>query len=160
MKPRTFLILAGLSLISGAGRAAGAAAEDGALFRPSSFESACQAASAEKMIVFIARNGSAGEALREYLGCYDVGMVQVASFVGVRGSFRLSSIKQLGRAHLPALAALRERRDEAERGMLNATGDRRAAMDFAALNGAHNPQACRSGFDPRDGGVASPGSRK
>jgi thiol-disulfide isomerase/thioredoxin len=84
----------------------------------------------------LARQGAESEALREYLWCYDVGMVQEASYAGVRGSFLLSSIKQLGRTHPPALVALRERRDEAERRMLGGAEDRRAAMDFASLNGA------------------------
>ena len=84
----------------------------------------------------LARQGAVEDALREYLWCYDVGMVQEAGFAGVRGSFLLSSIKQLGRSHPPALVALRERRDEAERRMLGAAEDRRAAMDFASLNGA------------------------
>jgi len=63
-------------------------------------------------------------------------MVQVPSYVGVRSSFLLSSIAQLGRNHPPALAALRERRERAEARMMAETKDRTAAMDFASLNKA------------------------
>ena len=84
----------------------------------------------------LAQRGDAEGALKEYLWCYDVGMVQVPSYVGVRSSFLLSSIAQLGRNHPPALAALRERRDRAEARMMAETKDRTAAMDFASLNKA------------------------
>jgi thiol-disulfide isomerase/thioredoxin len=84
----------------------------------------------------LAQRGDAEAALVEYLWCYDVGMVQVPSYVGVRSSFLLSSIAQLGRSHPPALVALRERRDRAEKRMTADATDRTAAMDFASLNNA------------------------
>lgn len=82
------------------------------------------------------RSGHPEEALAEYLWCYDDGMLTVASFTGVRNSFLVSSIAQLGRKFPPALEALRERRDSAETAMMADAKDRRAPMDFASLNGA------------------------
>ncbi len=86
----------------------------------------------------LAQQGREAEALVEYLWCYDEGMPGVASFAGVRNSFLISSIAQLGRKHEPALEALRERRDAAERAMAADASYRGAAVDFAALNGALN----------------------
>lgn len=84
----------------------------------------------------LARNDKPDEALAEYLWCYDDGMRRVASFSGVRNSFLVSAIAQLGAKYQPALDALRERRDQAEAAMLSDASDRVAAMDFASLNGA------------------------
>lgn len=84
----------------------------------------------------LAGNGNWEAALVEFLWCYDEGMVRVASFAGVRGSFLVSEIARLGAKYPPALAALRERRDRAEQLMLAGTNERGAAMEFAALNAA------------------------
>ncbi|MCX6954699.1 MAG: thioredoxin family protein [Verrucomicrobia bacterium] len=84
----------------------------------------------------LARNGREADALVEYLWCYDDGMLQVASFSGVRNSSLLSSIADLGRKYPPALEALSARRDQAEAAMMADAADRRAPMDFASLNGA------------------------
>ena len=86
----------------------------------------------------LAQSGDAEAALKEYLWCYDVGIVQVPGYSGVRGSYLVRDIAQLGRSHPPALAALRERRDQAEAHMMADTKDRTAAMDFASLNDALN----------------------
>jgi thiol-disulfide isomerase/thioredoxin len=83
----------------------------------------------------LAASGKAEAALKEYLWCYDEGMVRVPSYAGVRNSFLLGSIAQLGRSYPPALAALRERRDQAEKQMMAGPDNRSAAMDFASLNG-------------------------
>ena len=84
----------------------------------------------------LAQNGRAEEALVEYLWCYDEGMPAVASFAGVRSSFLIGAIAQLGKKYPPALLALRDRRDQAEATMLANPTDRRSPMDFASLNGA------------------------
>lgn len=84
----------------------------------------------------LAQKGQDAEALVEYLWCYDVGMPGVSSFTGVRNSFLISSIAQLGRKYPPALVALRERRDGAEARMTADPSNRGAAVDWAALNGA------------------------
>lgn len=86
----------------------------------------------------LAQRGREADALVEYLWCYDEGMPGVASYAGVRNSFLISSIAQLGRRHPPALAALRERRDAAEAKMAADPSNRGAAVDFASLNGALN----------------------
>jgi thiol-disulfide isomerase/thioredoxin len=86
----------------------------------------------------LAQSGDAEAALKEYLWCYDVGMLQVPGYSGVRGSYLVRDIAQLGRSYPPALAALRERRDQAEAHMMADTKDRTAAMDFASLNDALN----------------------
>ncbi len=82
----------------------------------------------------LARDGDPAEALKEFLWCYDEGMTRVSSFRGVRTSFLLNSIAELGEVYPAALEALRERRDQAFQRMLNSENDSRAAMDFAALN--------------------------
>jgi thiol-disulfide isomerase/thioredoxin len=83
----------------------------------------------------LAQKGDNEAALKEYLWCYDEGMVRVPSYTGVRNSFLLGSIAQLGRSYPPAVAALRERRDQAEKKMMAGLNNRSAAMDFASLNG-------------------------
>ncbi|MCX6951431.1 MAG: sigma-70 family RNA polymerase sigma factor [Verrucomicrobia bacterium] len=82
----------------------------------------------------LARSGDQVTALAEFLWCYDVGMVQVPSYVGVRSSFLLSEIGRLAKTYPPALAALQERRDQAEGKMMADATAVRAAADFAALN--------------------------
>ncbi|MEO5959562.1 MAG: sigma-70 family RNA polymerase sigma factor, partial [Opitutaceae bacterium] len=80
----------------------------------------------------LARNGNSTEALKEYLWCFDEGMSRVAAYTGVRLSFLLGEIEKIGPA---GIAALRERRDRAQKRMLAGEKDFEAAMDFAALNG-------------------------
>ncbi|HEX5223178.1 MAG TPA: sigma-70 family RNA polymerase sigma factor [Verrucomicrobiae bacterium] len=84
----------------------------------------------------LARNGDAAGALREYLWCFDIGMRQVAGYAGVRGSYLLSSIVELGKDHPEALAALRERRDQAFQRILESGNDPGAALDYSSLNRA------------------------
>lgn len=84
----------------------------------------------------LARAGQSSEALREYLWCYDTGMIRIPSFGGVRNSFLLSSIAELGKNFPPALAALQERRDAAEKRVVADGSDRDAMMDYSSLNSA------------------------
>lgn len=96
----------------------------------------------------LAQNGQDVEALVEYLWCYDEGMPGVPSFSGVRNSFLIGSIAQLGRKYPPALEALRQRRDGAEQAMTADPADRRASLDYASLNGALNePERTLKLFD-------------
>jgi hypothetical protein len=88
----------------------------------------------------LAAQGQWEEALREYLWCYDEGMVRVASMAGVRTSFLMSAMAELATKYPPARAALVERRDRLERRMLRNPTDREAALDAAALNGALDEQ--------------------
>lgn len=84
----------------------------------------------------LARTGDSVAALKEFLWCFDEGMPRVSAYVGVRTSFLLSSIADLGAKYPAALAALRERRDIASQRMLASASDANAAMDFVALNRA------------------------
>lgn len=81
----------------------------------------------------LARNGDLAGALNEFLWCYDVGMVQVTSFVGVRGSFLLSDIGKLMPSYPVAREALLERCDAAEQRFQRDPKDNRAVQDFVAL---------------------------
>jgi RNA polymerase sigma factor (sigma-70 family) len=82
----------------------------------------------------LARNGDTAGALAEFLWCFDVGMVRVSSYAGVRVSFLLSEIAQLGEQDSAALDALRERRDQAKQRVLASINDNEAAMNFSAIN--------------------------
>lgn len=74
------------------------------------------------------------EALREYLWCFDEGTEHVPTYSGVRVSFLLSYIANLGTYYHPAREALVERRDAARTRILEAeTGDE-AARVFARIN--------------------------
>lgn len=82
----------------------------------------------------LARSGDPAEALRELLWCFDTGMVQVASFGGVRRSFLLGDLSRLGERYPAALDSLRERRDAAEKRLLASETDFDAAANFSSLN--------------------------
>ncbi len=82
----------------------------------------------------LARTGDAAEALRELLWCFDTGMPPVTGFGGVRMSFLLSDIAKLGERHPAALAALRERRDAAEKRLLASKTDYDATATLSAIN--------------------------
>ncbi len=82
----------------------------------------------------LAQSGQSAEALEHYLWCYDVGMVQVASYVGVRNSFLTGDMGRLAAKYPPAREALVSRRDDAKVRLLG--GDARATTEFAALNDA------------------------
>ena len=82
----------------------------------------------------LARSGDSAAALKEFLWCFDGGMPRLPAFTGVRTSYLLDSIAELGKAYPAALAALRERRDQASQQILNSENDSSAAMDLAALN--------------------------
>ena len=61
-------------------------------------------------------------------------MPRVTGYGGVRDSFLLSEIAKLGENYPPALAALRERRDQALQRLLTSKTDPDAAQDFASIN--------------------------
>jgi len=84
----------------------------------------------------LAASGHVEEALKGFLWCYDIGMVQISAYAGVRQSFLLSDIVKLGQTYPPALAALNERRDADEKRMLASANDFDAAMSFAGINSA------------------------
>jgi len=76
------------------------------------------------------------EALKEFLWCYDIGMRQVPSFLGVRGSELLTELSDLGKIYPTAFAALKDRRDESEKRVRNSNSDFDALTDYANLNRA------------------------
>ena len=82
----------------------------------------------------LAQQGKDAEALAEFLWCYDEGMVQVASFRGVRNSFLLGDIAELGARFPPARAALVERRNRLQADFLANQDGRSAPHDLGALN--------------------------
>lgn len=84
----------------------------------------------------LARSGRNEEALKEFLWCYDEGLKYRPSYVGVRSSYLLGDIARLGREYPPALAALKERRDLAEKSLSTDPKNRVAAGEYASLNHA------------------------
>ncbi len=84
----------------------------------------------------LVEQGQHAEALAEFLWCYDTGMRLVRPFSGVRNSFLTSAIAKLGKRYPPALVALQERRDAAERKIVADPSDRDAVMDYSGLNRA------------------------
>jgi RNA polymerase sigma factor (sigma-70 family) len=85
----------------------------------------------------LAREGKFPEALEHYLWCYDEGSKEDASYYGVRGSFLLNAIKDLGQKYPPALEALQKRRDDLSLGITNKTATSQLAMlDLVRLNQA------------------------
>jgi thiol-disulfide isomerase/thioredoxin len=88
----------------------------------------------EKLGSELARSGRNEEALKEFLWCYDEGLKHDSSFVGVRNSFLVSYIAQLGKHYPPAVEALKTRRDAAKQVLSATPADRDAASDFASLN--------------------------
>jgi RNA polymerase sigma factor (sigma-70 family) len=86
----------------------------------------------------LAKNGDYAGALAEFLWCYNQGMPQVASYAGVRDSFLLSDMADLGKQYPAALDALRDLRDQAKSRILNDATDVSAVQDFSSLNTALN----------------------
>jgi thiol-disulfide isomerase/thioredoxin len=82
----------------------------------------------------LARTGRHAEALAEYLWCFDHGLEHDPAYYGVRLSFLISEIFELGRDHPPAIAALEARRDKAEEGFASGAPSRSDAADMIALN--------------------------
>lgn len=74
------------------------------------------------------------EALEQYLWCFDHGVEQDRAYAGVRGSFLVSDIAELGRKHPPALTALRERREATRTPLLDGRASLEQAMAFNSIN--------------------------
>jgi thiol-disulfide isomerase/thioredoxin len=96
----------------------------------------------------LAQKGRAEDALSEYLWCFDHGLEHRPAFTGVRLSFLLSKIVQLGQSHPAALDELRKRRDGAAKDIEAKRADFNTAMGFTALN-SHlgEPQQTLALFD-------------
>jgi thiol-disulfide isomerase/thioredoxin len=82
----------------------------------------------------LARAGRYEEALAEYLWCFDQGEKERPSYSGVRVSFLLSDIAQLGKSYLPAIKALEERRDSAEARVVGGSDSFDDVEDAIAIN--------------------------
>jgi RNA polymerase sigma factor (sigma-70 family) len=82
----------------------------------------------------LARSGDSAGALKEFLWCFDEGMPRVSGYAAVRRSYVLSEIAKLGENDPDALAALRERRDAAEKRLLASKVDYDASADFSSIN--------------------------
>jgi thiol-disulfide isomerase/thioredoxin len=80
--------------------------------------------------------GKYAEALDEYLWCFDHGLEKEPSYVGVRISFLVSRIAELGSKYPPATQALEVRRDAAESALFSENGDSSNARELFSINGA------------------------
>ena len=81
----------------------------------------------------LAREGDHAGALREYLWCFDVGMIAVESYSGVRTSFLLGEIGRLAKVFPPAREAMLERCAVAEARLGESIDERKAGQEFAAF---------------------------
>ncbi len=81
----------------------------------------------------LAENGQHEEALAKLLWCFDYGAKESIGFTGVRVSFLLSRIVKLGKKYPPAVDALRQRRDVAERRAAKTKGTDRYMSDLMEL---------------------------
>lgn len=84
----------------------------------------------------LAAQGLSAQALAQYLWLFDVGMKKTPAYQGVRASYLPVDIRALGRTYPPALAALQERLDAAERRLRGPAFTDDDARDFTILNWA------------------------
>ena len=75
-------------------------------------------------------------ALKEYLWCFDEGEQHTDGFHGVRLSFLLSDIEELGRRYPPAMTALLERRERAEERIVDGSAEYDDIAVFSSINRA------------------------
>ena len=73
-------------------------------------------------------------ALKEYLWCFDEGEQHEESLHGVRLSFLLSDIEELGRRYPPAMTALLERRQRAEERIVDGSAEYDDIAVFSSIN--------------------------
>jgi thiol-disulfide isomerase/thioredoxin len=82
----------------------------------------------------LAQKGRAEDALSEYLWCFDHGLEHGPAFTGVRLSFLLGRIVQLGQGNPAVFEELRKRRDDARKAIEAGKADLNVVMGFTALN--------------------------
>ena len=80
------------------------------------------------------RQGRPADALGHYLWCFDEGLKASPAFAGVRLSFLLKEIAELGNAYPPAREALRTRRDTLEARLEPGSSDAYQILELTALN--------------------------
>ncbi|MBC7366645.1 MAG: RNA polymerase sigma factor [Undibacterium sp.] len=76
------------------------------------------------------------EALDEFLGCFDEGVMQAPGVAGIRRISLLNDIKRLGEIYAPAQAALLKRRERTQAAVLTGQATNGAIADLVALNQA------------------------
>ena len=74
------------------------------------------------------------EALGHYLWCFDHGLEYRQSYYGVRLSFLLGRLNELGKKHPQALVELRKRRDAAKTALLDGTATLDQASEFGSID--------------------------
>ena len=89
----------------------------------------------KRVTALILENGDPVEALREFLWCYDVGLPRISGMAGVR-SVAPQLLAKLGERYPPALAALRERRDQAKERSSKNEKAHEAVMELGWINHA------------------------
>jgi thiol-disulfide isomerase/thioredoxin len=105
----------------------------------------------------LAQKGRGEDALSEFLWCFDHGLEHGPGFTGVRLSFLLGRIIQLGQTQPAALAELRKRRDAARKALEAGTADFSTAMGFTALNSnLGEPEQTLAMYDKIKGDNAKP----
>jgi thiol-disulfide isomerase/thioredoxin len=82
----------------------------------------------------LAQKGRTEDAVSEFLWCFDHGLEHNPAFAGVRLSFLLGKIVQIGQKQPSALDELRKRRDAARTALEAGKADFSTAMGFTALN--------------------------
>lgn len=87
----------------------------------------------------LADQGQYEESLKEYLWCFDEGFKQEPALIGVRGSFLLGEIAELGKKYPPATDALKSRRETAVTNLKAVKGtftESMAEMELKSLSNA------------------------
>ncbi len=82
----------------------------------------------------LAQKGKNAEALAEFLWCFDHGLENGPAFSGVRVSFLLNYIKNLGRHYPAAQQALETRRDDRQAKLMAGATDNQMVKDLISLN--------------------------
>ena len=82
------------------------------------------------------------EALDEDLWCFDHGLENDPSFVGVRSSFLLTYIMTLSKKYPPAQEALETRRNDRETAVLSGPADSQTTRDLLRLNDTLGQKEC------------------
>jgi RNA polymerase sigma factor (sigma-70 family) len=82
----------------------------------------------------LVKTGDPALALRELLWCYNTGMPRISGMSAVRVSFLPAALSELGERYPPALAALRDLRDQALPRVQASERDFEATQEFASLN--------------------------
>ncbi|RJP37166.1 MAG: DUF255 domain-containing protein [Phycisphaerales bacterium] len=84
----------------------------------------------------LAAKGRHGDALAEFLWCFDAGATRDPAFMSLRRGVLLDAIAALGREYGPALAEISRRRDALEGDILAGRADFAAVLDYSAIHRA------------------------